>query len=102
MITVHTGETFAVELPATPATGYQWQATGVPAGMEATAGSFQPDARDARAVPAAGRQVFHFKAGAPGTLELHFELKRSWETEPARRHTEEVLVLPQQGLTSGA
>lgn len=94
MITVHAGESFRVELRATPATGYQWSVADAPAGVEIIGDSFTADARDARVVPAAGRQVFQFKAGAPGTAELHFVLKRSWEAGAADRHAEQVLVLP--------
>lgn len=94
MITVHAGEAFSVEMRATPATGYLWSLAGVPAGVEFIGDSFTADPRAARVVPAAGRQVFHFRAGSQGTVELQFVLKRSWEAGAADRHAEQVLVLP--------
>lgn len=86
MITVHTGETFTVDFQATPATGYQWSVADLPAGVEFLRDSFTP-ATAPTVLPATGTHSFHFKATRPGPVELHFELKRSWEPEGIEQRT---------------
>ncbi|MGA7203182.1 MAG: protease inhibitor I42 family protein [Specibacter sp.] len=93
VMTVRTGEMFTVDIPATPATGYQWSVAAVPAGVEMVENSFKATSSPAM-VPASGTHSFHFVAGPPGTVELHFVLKRSWEPDPVDQRTVRVQVMP--------
>lgn len=93
VMTVSTGELFTVDIPATPATGYQWSVAEVPAGVELVDSSFA-SATSPAVVPASGTHSFHFVAGPPGTVELHFVLKRSWEPDAVDQRTVHVEVLP--------
>lgn len=92
MITVHAGETFTVDFQATPATGYQWSVAGLPDGVEFLSDSFTP-ATAPTVLPATGTHTFHFLAARPGTVELQFDLRRSWEPQGIDQRTVRVEVL---------
>jgi predicted secreted protein len=79
MVTVAAGEPFDVELGSSPSTGYTWQLEP-PSGVQHLGTDFsqQPDA----AVGDGGTAVFHLKTEHAGHFELHFELRRRWESEP--------------------
>lgn len=96
MITVQAGDLFNVDFRATPATGYQWSAAGVPAGIELLEDSFAPDptASGPAPVPPTGTHRFHFLAGGPGRMEIVFVLQRVWESEPLQQHVEVVEIKP--------
>lgn len=96
LITVKAGELFSVDFRATPATGYQWSAAGVPAGIELLSDAFELDEHSSSPtpIPAPGTRRFHFLAVRPGRVELLFVLKRSWESEPVEQRIEVVDVTP--------
>ena len=90
MLKASAGKPFQVELAATPTTGHTWELAAMPDGVQLLGSHFTPPAN---AVPGAGgTQVFELQAVRPGHLSLQFVLKRSWESEPARRETVEVEV----------
>lgn len=80
MLTVVAGAPFDVELAAAPTTGYMWQLTSPPAGVTLLETDFKqpPDA----AIGDGGLQVFLLRTELTGHFDLHFELKRRWETAP--------------------
>ncbi len=82
---------FTVDFQATPATGYQWSVADMPDGIEFLDDSFA--APVPAVVPATGTHSFHFLAARPGTAELHFVLKRSWEPQSIDQRTIQVEVL---------
>ncbi|MDP5225726.1 MULTISPECIES: protease inhibitor I42 family protein [Arthrobacter] len=98
MITVESGELFAVELPANPSTGYQWSVVQVPDAVELVEEHVAPPAAGTTAagLPAAvgssSSQKFTFMAKHTGETEIRFELKRAWESEPIDSRTFTVVV----------
>jgi predicted secreted protein len=90
MIAANVGDVFTVELKSTPTTGYQWQRTDLPAGVELLDADFVP--APAPRPGEGGIQYFRLHAKKPGRYELTFQLKRSWEPDPISTHTVEVRV----------
>lgn len=88
MMTVSVGAPFAVEFASAPSTGYTWEAATLPEGVRLVGSETRPPAGSAPGD--AGEQVFHLQADHGGRYELHFQLKRRWESEPVRRETIEV------------
>jgi predicted secreted protein len=71
----HAGEPFDVDLGAPPTTGYGWEITHIPPGVELLDGTGE-------AASDGAPQVFRLVASHPGRFELRFLLKRRWEQEP--------------------
>ena len=65
-----------VSLPATPGTGYAWDAGTLPPGLQATGSKTvpnQPGLAGGRA-----QQLMTFVSSAPGEAEITFVLRRAW------------------------
>lgn len=88
---VRVGEEFTVEFTSNASTGYQWklddrwQHSGV---VSLSRHKVEPG--DTEAVGSPGRELWTFRAQAPGQVTLRFTHARSWE--PGSGSTEEVLV----------
>jgi predicted secreted protein len=77
-IRVRAGETFDVPLKGSAGTGYRWEVVVPPAAAQLLA--LSNETRDTTTVPGGPTvQHFHFQALAPGTLDLTFRYRRSWE-----------------------
>lgn len=82
------GETFYVELPSNPSTGYVWKLVeiGDAALVEEAGRDFKrPAPSSPSTVGRPGKEVFLFKALRPGKTRLRFEYMREWEREMAVR-----------------
>jgi predicted secreted protein len=88
VLTVAVGAPFDVELGANPTTGYSWELVSAPAGVRLLGRDFKlpPGA----AIGDGGTQVFHLQADHAGRFDLHFQLKRRWETAPIETRVIEV------------
>ncbi|KAK2947391.1 putative inhibitor of cysteine peptidase [Blattamonas nauphoetae] len=90
---VKSGETFTIEFPASPTTGYTWHMlenqSNTPSIATLLESVYRPDhpATDNQGhqmCGGGGIQKFVFKASSKGTNDLQFVYKRSWEnTNPA-------------------
>jgi predicted secreted protein len=92
LLTVVVGEPFEVELASTPTTGYTWELAASPEGVRLLGSEYRhaPDA----AIGGGGTQVFCLEAQHAGRVDLHFQLKRRWESDPVETKAVEVLVTP--------
>ncbi len=77
-VSVTRNETFLVSLIGTPSTGYLWQFRKFNSSILEQIGEtgFQSDSE---LVGASGRQIFRFRAKAPGQAKLSFFYARPWE-----------------------
>ena len=71
------GEPVSILLESTPGTGAIWYAPAAPPHTTIESVDAIPAGRG---IGGAVLQVFEFRADAPGTYELSFQLKREWET----------------------
>ena len=88
MLNVSVGTPFDVDLGATPTTGYSWELVSPPAGVQLLGSDF--NVQPAAAIGDGGRQVFHLRVVHAGRVDLHFQLKRRWETTPIETKVVEV------------
>ena len=88
MLTAKVGAPFDVELGANPTTGYAWELTSSPTSVQLLGSDFKLP--PAAAVGEGGTQVFHLQVGRAGRFDLHFQLKRRWETAPIETRVIEV------------
>ncbi len=79
------GETFVIELPSTPSTGYGWEVVVDEDVLNVSETEFIPD-RDG-GIGTGGRERFSFDLVGTGATEIRFVYKRSWETEAVRSLT---------------
>ena len=105
MRTVKAGETFEVQLPGNPTTGYRWQWVPVQpsakigllsAGYQVGNFVHQGDGRQGP-IGGGGAHVFGFQAREAGDVTLVFEYRRTFETldrSPARTHVESIRIQP--------
>jgi predicted secreted protein len=92
MMTVAEGQPFDIELTSTPSSGYVWE-LAPPESVRLLATEFHP-APDSQ-IGGPGSQVFRLTTDRSGRFELHFQLKRRWESKPIETHDVEVLASPQ-------
>jgi predicted secreted protein len=88
VLTVTVGAPFDVELDANPTTGYTWELASPPAGVQLLGSNFKVP--PAAAIGGASTEVFHLQVGHAGRFDLHFQLKRRWETAPIETRVIEV------------
>jgi predicted secreted protein len=84
---VKVGQRFAIDLEAIPGAGYMWELTQPPHELELVS---QEVVAISKAIGGNSTQRFSLVAHQPGNYSLAFQLKRSWEKEPAR--TSEFLI----------
>jgi predicted secreted protein len=91
-IEVWAGEAFDVSLEALGPAGYTWMPDAAePVGrVEYLGDSWEEPPSDRVGAP--GRQVFHFRAVAPGRALIRFAYRRSWEPEPAEIRQVSVVI----------
>jgi predicted secreted protein len=83
------GAELEVVLAENPGTGYRWHVSRDPAPRCVAAGDkFVPGNRPG----APGVHVWRWRAAQPGTAELAFELRRRWESKPARSFALRLIV----------
>ena len=91
-ITLETGDTLFVELGGNITTGFNW----FPAPQDPILLNQVGEAEvipESDLVGAPGKIVMQFKAVAQGQTVLHFDYKRSWETDEAPEKSFEVTVV---------
>ncbi len=78
-IHVKTGDTFEVPLEGSAGTGFRWEVELSPAATQLV--KLQADERETVSTVPGGRtlQRFHFRALAPGQVDLNFRYRRTWE-----------------------
>ena len=93
---LYAGSAFAVRLPAQLATGYAWHLTPLNSAVVVQQG--EPKTVPDSGPPNAGAsedQIFQFRAGTPGEVDLNFAYYRSFEKDkqPLRTVTFHIKVL---------
>lgn len=78
-ITVSAGETFKIELPENPTTGYLWVVSQSPTSGVAVLESSRYRPPSGGVVGAGGQKTFTFRAVGPGDTRVAFEYRRPWE-----------------------
>jgi len=86
-ITLRPRETAVVELEENATTGFRWTAAASGACVAVEDAGFLPSTGTAPG--AAGTHTFQLRAATPGSCDVEFRLRRSWETgrPPARSLT---------------
>ena len=77
-MTVAVGDPFDLQLSASPTTGYCWELASPPPEVQLLGG--RVEVPPATPIGGSGIQVFHLKVNKAGRFELHFRLKRRWES----------------------
>jgi predicted secreted protein len=93
------GETFAIELPCSPTTGYQWELKSVNRRVAAPAGPVEFSAAPAEpgAVGTGGSCVLRVKGLKPGKTKAVLVCRRAWDKgEPAKTAVVELVVVPKK------
>ncbi len=82
-ILVERGETFVVELPSNPSTGYTWSLKRLNSAIVQQVGSpvFIPASDSEGLVGVGGMEVWTFRAGGWGDARMEFAYQRAWEGE---------------------
>jgi predicted secreted protein len=93
VLTGRIGTPVSIRLQSVPSSGAIWYAAATDPGGELTA--LDPIARSA-APGGQVEQVFEFRATAPGTYRLQFELKRIWEPDVRGRRLFTVHMQPDE------
>jgi predicted secreted protein len=89
---VHTGETFEIRLSSVPSTGYTVRVGTLPNQVELLDSSFEDGGKDSARPGAPVTQAFRFRAKQSGHAQITFEMKRSWETDPAQTSVVDVEI----------
>ncbi len=79
------GDVLTLKLDAIPSTGYSWAVVRNDVALLEPLGEPRFERGDPPAtgpLGASGRQVFRFRAKAPGHQKLELQYRRSWEKEP--------------------
>jgi predicted secreted protein len=84
------GEEVVVRLPSNPSTGYRWSLASEPAqpivAISATP-AYKRDPGAGQRAGAPGTETWRLFAFRPGTQQVSFEYRRSWERDPAPADT---------------
>jgi inhibitor of cysteine peptidase len=76
------GDRIKIELPENPTTGFRWQGGADNASvLRLESDDFIPGGGT---VGAGGLRTFRFLAAGSGSADILLELKRAWESQPAR------------------
>jgi len=70
-------ENFDIALSATPSAGYEWEIEEIPDGLHFEG---EKSVLDNDAIGSPNQSIFHFRVVSKGSFQLHFILKRRWET----------------------
>jgi predicted secreted protein len=76
---------FHINLKSTPSTGYIWEISELPGGINPL-GSFIDQQQHESTAGGSSTQVFRFTASLSGEFKISFALKRSWESEATQNH----------------
>src|SRR4051812_25285928 len=85
-IDVTAGEEFSIRLPAPATSGFVWDTSSLPEGIELLESAFEPPTL----LEMPGKptiQMLRFRATRAGEHILTLKLKRSWEQQAARSHS---------------
>lgn len=90
---VKVGETFTIQLPSNPTTGYGWVVKKAPEQIKLLNKSYEqsPECKKGM-VGCGGVQSFHFNAIQPGQGLLKLKYVRSWE-EPSANDAEKQIII---------
>jgi inhibitor of cysteine peptidase len=95
-LTVVVGQTFVVELPSNPTTGYRWNYRLAGGNVVEQIGEpfFQVGAAPVGTIGNGGTEYFTFRATQLGRQSLRMEYERSWEKDvaPAKIVNYEIIV----------
>jgi inhibitor of cysteine peptidase len=82
-VVVRQGAPFVINLSADPTTGYGWMLTSDPGAAVWLIGGpdYTPDPIPAGLMGVGGTTTYRFRAEAPGTAQLEFAYRRSWEKD---------------------
>jgi inhibitor of cysteine peptidase len=82
-VVVRQGAPFVINLSADPTTGYGWMLTNDPGSAVWLIGGpdYTPDPIPAGLMGFGGTTTYRFRAQAPGTTQLEFAFRRSWEKD---------------------
>ena len=82
-VVVRQGAPFVINLSADPTTGYGWMLTSDPGSAVWLIGGpdYTPDPIPAGLMGFGGTTTYRFRAQAPGTTQLEFAYRRSWEKD---------------------
>ena len=72
------GKEFTVRLASSPSTGYIWEVTTLPEGVELLGSDYEKPSGEVRPGDPTTR-VFRFHCLKAGTYQIKFDLKRKWE-----------------------
>lgn len=81
-VTAAVGDVVKIELAENPTTGFRWQIASVNSSiLRLQSDDFAPSGPP---VGSGGLHVFRWAAAGRGNTDVQLELKRSWETAPAK------------------
>jgi len=83
---VRAGESFEVPLRSTPTSGFRWEVSDLPEGIEVIGTDIEPDSESPSPGDAVG-QIFRLRTEHPGEFRVTFTLRRSWEDRVLETHT---------------
>ena len=92
-VSTQVGGEFAIRLDSNPGTGAIWYFVPSMGGSELLREISEPHGV---AISSAATQTFVFRGTTPGTHELRFALKRSWESLVLRHAVASVTIRPRQ------
>ena len=87
---VREGETFTIDIPSAPATGYRWEVTSLPNRFTLRHSEFR--AKEGGQPGDGGVQIFEFTALVAGTEVIGFACRRPWEADAVERKSVPVEV----------
>jgi predicted secreted protein len=80
-IETNEGSLFIIALNENQTTGYSWQSTHDKETVTLLKNIYEPDKKAAGLFGTGGTHYFYFKALKPGTTEIGFAYRRSWESQ---------------------
>lgn len=92
-VNVTAGEEFTVPLSSNRTTGYRWRLAGSPAEVPVRLLASDYETPHPARPGAAGRELWKFKATAPGRAELVLEYVRPWEKNASPAQTLKLTVI---------
>jgi predicted secreted protein len=91
-INARVGESYGVELPVAPTSGFQWALQSKPATSTLTGSSV--NAKTQAGFGGTGSASFTFRALRTGSEVLKFTMSRAWDENIASEHYARVIISP--------
>ena len=90
---VNQNESFCIELPGNPSTGYRWQAAFEEEFAQLVDKHFQ---RTGNGMMDGGVEIFQFQAVKTGETKIIFEYRRRWEAKVAKQRIYTIIINPKK------